>query len=293
MSTGAAINSDGTVTCRVESQMTTLTHFGLLELSLPVKFTRERLAGRFFLARCSTEVFFRRPLFLAKYESPSHHDATSKASCTFIVPFQPFVTGYVPATRDESCGVPIDPGYRWLARLPSGAEVNLLGPFGNGFELHAQSRNVLLATTGHKMAHLLPLVNPVLDRGGRIALIVHTNSVWESQALQETLVPKLPIAAELLLIEDQVEWMTALSEVLLWADQLCAAIPDQEYSNLALRIKEARFRLETGFAQLLVEADLLCGVGACLACVVPTANGGYTRACVNGPVFDLTAIAHA
>ena len=28
-----------------------------------------------------------------------------------------------------------------------------------------------------------------------------------------------------------------------------------------------------------------------LACVVPTPDGGYTRACVHGPVFDLTAMA--
>jgi dihydroorotate dehydrogenase electron transfer subunit len=40
-----------------------------------------------------------------------------------------------------------------------------------------------------------------------------------------------------------------------------------------------------------VDADLACGYGACLACVVPLANGSLTRACVHGPVFDLLELA--
>ena len=51
-----------------------------------------------------------------------------------------------------------------------------------------------------------------------------------------------------------------------------------------------RLRVEPDFAYLLVQADLLCGSGACLACVVPTAGGGLTRTCVHGPVFDLTRL---
>jgi dihydroorotate dehydrogenase electron transfer subunit len=33
-----------------------------------------------------------------------------------------------------------------------------------------------------------------------------------------------------------------------------------------------------------------CGVGACLACVVPAAGGGYVRVCTEGPVFPAEAI---
>ena len=52
-----------------------------------------------------------------------------------------------------------------------------------------------------------------------------------------------------------------------------------------------RLRLESGFALALVESDLACGYGACLACVVPLAGGSLTRACVHGPVFDLLELA--
>ena len=60
--------------------------------------------------------------------------------------------------------------------------------------------------------------------------------------------------------------------------------------DLAEIIRNRRFRLEENYAHMLVRADLACGYGACLACVVPTANGGVTRACVHGPVIDLTRL---
>jgi dihydroorotate dehydrogenase electron transfer subunit len=36
-----------------------------------------------------------------------------------------------------------------------------------------------------------------------------------------------------------------------------------------------------------VEERMACGIGACLGCVVRMKDGGYKRACVEGPVFNL------
>jgi len=35
-----------------------------------------------------------------------------------------------------------------------------------------------------------------------------------------------------------------------------------------------------------LEAMMACGVGACMGCVVPVVNGGYSRVCKEGPVFN-------
>jgi dihydroorotate dehydrogenase electron transfer subunit len=35
-----------------------------------------------------------------------------------------------------------------------------------------------------------------------------------------------------------------------------------------------------------VEQVMACGVGACMGCAVKMADGGYKRACIEGPVFD-------
>ena len=37
--------------------------------------------------------------------------------------------------------------------------------------------------------------------------------------------------------------------------------------------------------QVSLEAPMACGLGACLGCVIPAADGGYLRACQEGPVL--------
>ncbi len=44
-------------------------------------------------------------------------------------------------------------------------------------------------------------------------------------------------------------------------------------------------------AQLALEAGMACGYGACFGCAVPARDGGYLRVCVDGPVFDASALA--
>ena len=38
--------------------------------------------------------------------------------------------------------------------------------------------------------------------------------------------------------------------------------------------------------QVSVESVMACGMGACLGCSRPAADGGYTHVCLNGPVYD-------
>jgi len=42
--------------------------------------------------------------------------------------------------------------------------------------------------------------------------------------------------------------------------------------------------------EVSVEEIMACGVGACLACAVPQAGGGYLHACKDGPVLDSSSI---
>jgi dihydroorotate dehydrogenase electron transfer subunit len=38
--------------------------------------------------------------------------------------------------------------------------------------------------------------------------------------------------------------------------------------------------------QVSLEAPMACGIGACLGCVMPAAEGGYFKVCQDGPVMD-------
>jgi hypothetical protein len=125
----------------------------------------------------------------------------------------------------------------------------------------------------------------MLDRGGRVTLLVQGHA--DAAA---ALFPLIPIPVEVRVIAPQ-DWLEQLGEPVRWADQLCAVLPHEQYIPLAHHIRTVRFRLDATFAHVLMRSDILCGVGACLACVVPTREGSYTRACIHGPVFPLETLA--
>lgn len=227
--------------------------------------------GRYFLARCAEawegervewSLCLRRPLY-----------AVQRQGSEWLLHLPP----------DE------DPGHAWLRRRGDGASLHLLGPFGNGFALPEAGRNLLvvadLTDDPGWLALLVGLLEPALDRGARVALLLRSDG-----PLDEAAIPHLPIAVEVQTAPDEEVWRAALARALPWADQVAAGLPASRYAELAQAIRSARFRLEEGFCQVLVRADLLCGVGACLACVVHTGGGGITRACVHGPVFDLARL---
>ncbi len=246
-----------------------------MTLSGPAGLFQERLAGRYFLARCGAvsewerthdwNIYLRRPLFMVG-RRPLLDSSTERWQVW--APNEP------------------DPGYIWLRELPEGAALNLTGPFGNGFEILPTTRNLLLLADQRRAPLLLPLIDRMLDRGGRITIILLGEAGTESE-----FTTGLPFAAEVRRAADDGEWQATLADTLPWADQLCGAIRPDHLPGLADAIRKHRVRLEAGFGLMLVEADLACGAGACLACVVPLANGSLTRACVHGPVFDLLDLA--
>lgn len=248
-----------------------------LTVRLPAGLSVGGSAGRYFLARCGAatleerlsnwQMYLRRPLFAGDVRVGGAEGEEWEL-------YLPDVT---------------TPGNRWLLERLHGALLNLVGPLGNGFALDDHARNLLLVGRDERCGPLLPLIDAMLDRGGRVTLLLVETVPAQ---LRQDLLPRLPIAVEVH-IADGDGWPAHVAELAQWADQICAALPHHELSTLALTIRRARLRFDPGFALVLPEADLACGYGACLACVVPTAGGGLTRACVNGPVFDLLRLTQA
>jgi len=277
--------SDVTFTATVQERVPG--PFTGLALALPPGLlTPEQAPGRYVLARCGAQsreeraeewsIYLRRPLFVAGQGRLAHRMDPPREVWHFLLP--------TPAE-----GIPTDPGMAWLARRQPGEPVNLLGPFGNGFRLHPHSRNLLLLADRTRgpdwLALLMPAVHPMLDRGGRVTLLLNG-----AGPLPPALVRSLPLPVEIQTARSRSEWRALLESTLAWADQVMAGLPREDYLELAQAVRQVRFRLEEGFVQVLVQADLVCGTGACLACVVPLPGGGLTRACVHGPVFDLTRL---
>jgi dihydroorotate dehydrogenase electron transfer subunit len=267
------ILDDRTITAVVAKSAQQFSTTRLLRLLLPGEVDAGLASGCYFLARCGAQtdleraenwqMYLRRPLFVVMPASGADENGCwefALASNTM-------------------------PGDRWLSALKTGASVNLLGPLGRGFTRQPLARNLLLLADLAHAPLLLATIEPMLNRGGQVTLLLRT----ENKELNE-LRTRLPIPVELRLAATANDWQQQLVETVRWADQIFAALPDS-YSLLAATIRNTRVRLEANFAQVFVRADLACGVGACLACVTPLPDGSHTRVCIHGPVLDLTRLA--
>lgn len=265
-------NPDGTRGAIVAAPPRLLNESAVLAVRLPGGLGAAGVNGRYFLARCGVkteeerwsqwQIYLRRPLF-GIHLRPGRVD---EAGDLWEL--------HLPLTGD--------PGYRWLLEQPVGQMLNLLGPFGRGFTLQAHSRNLLLLADATRAPLLFALSDAMLDQGGRVTLLVQGTS-----DAVDTLMPLLPIPVEVRQATDHALWAAQIGELTPWADQICVALPIPQLSTVAALIRQQRFRTEASFAQALIEADLVCGVGACLACIVPVRDAGYTRACMHGPVMGL------
>jgi dihydroorotate dehydrogenase electron transfer subunit len=270
-------NDDGTRTAIIAAPARLLNESALLPVHLPGGLATTGVNGRYFLARCGIQdettrwldwqIYLRRPLFGMR--KLMGHDPATDAGDRWVF--------HIPVNKD--------PGFRWLLQQPVGQTLNLLGPFGQGFTLQPQNRNLLLLADATRVPLLFALSEAMLDRGGRVTLLVRGNGEEIS-----ILTPLLPLPIEVRQATSATQWEEQIAELTPWADQIALALPKAQLPVVAGIVRRRRFRVEPGFAQALIEADLVCGVGACLACVVPVRDGGYTRACVHGPVMDLMTI---
>ncbi|MBW7884120.1 MAG: hypothetical protein H3C34_16050 [Caldilineaceae bacterium] len=268
-----AQNADGSITALVATPARQLAGATHITLTLPAGLPADRLAGRYMLARCGVQsewerthnwhLYLRRPLFVAGHRQTPGEQSTQE-EWRFCLPFAG------------------DPGYAWLAAQPPGTAVNLIGPLGNGFVLPDHARHLLVAAEPARLPALLPLIDDMLDRGGQVTIAIRSTT-----SVPASLLSALPVAVEIRHAATDEEWAALLEATLLWADQLAGWLPWPHLPSLAAQIRNIRMRLEKGFAHCLVDSDLACGYGACLACAVPLAQGKVTRACVHGPVFDL------
>ncbi len=179
-----------------------------------------------------------------------------------------------------------DRGHAWLRMAPIGAQLDCLGPVGNGFRLPEGGRLLCLGE-GDMAWTLLPLV--ITAETAKLSVTLATEALTARAAIPAQ---RLPLAIEHILTTTdgsrgrKGRLASLLPELLPWADVVAAAVSPAFYRQLADAIRQHRVLLPRGFAQVLYQVNFLCGMGACLACATDVA-GGRRRVCLRGPVFDL------
>ena len=175
----------------------------------------------------------------------------------------------------------VGPGTNRLCELRAGDACWVLGPLGQGFEAPRAGRRACLVGGGVGIAPLAVWQDALLAQGASHALLLgfrdgaHAEGANLLQcartATDDGSLGHHGYVTELLVAE--------LDENPGAEVYACGPPPMLEAVRAICE--------ERGVpSQLALESGMACGFGACFGCVVPTADGGYLRVCVDGPVVE-------
>jgi len=147
----------------------------------------------------------------------------------------------------------------------------LRGPLGRGFSLPENARKVGLVAFDDSPSRLCGLIRPALEQGASIVLVCD----W--------MVEDLPAEVE-------VQPLSALEEILRWADYIAVDVGRENLPEVKDRLEKRGQLAAVRDAQVLVRTPMPCGgIAECGVCAVAT-RSGWQMICKDGPVFDAREI---
>lgn len=149
-----------------------------------------------------------------------------------------------------------------------GTLLSIRGPLGHGFNLSRMALRIALVALDETPARLLSLLEASLAQDAAVTLVCDVPFSY------------LPVEVE-------IQPLSALSEVLTWADFMALDLSREDLPGLRRRLGLDPDTPVPINAQALVVTPIPCGgIGDCGVCAV-TLKRGWKLACKDGPVFDL------
>lgn len=225
----------------------------LLWLEAP-RIASQAQPGQFLMVRCGEDTLLRRPFSIHRVDG-------SRIALLFAV---------------------VGQGTEWLSQCQAGDTLDLLGPLGNGYEIHPDAHNLLLVAGGIGIAPLRFLVDTALQQGKNVTLLIGAQT--SSQLYPRALLPSA--VATVVTTEDGTAGKKGMVTELLpdysaRADQVFACGPVPMYKTMAQMTV-----LQNKPVQVSLEVRMGCGRGLCYGCTIKTKNG-LQQVCTDGPVFNL------
>lgn len=163
-------------------------------------------------------------------------------------------------------------GTEIMAGLTKGHKVKLLGPLGNGFNLEkAKGKKVAILAGGIGIAPLLELAKSLESKADFYAGFTYEPYFVDEFKPYVNNITTTSYANDHKFITEEFDPNSY--------DIIYACGPNGMLK--AIHEKNTKAYLEVS-----MEAHMACGIGACLGCTVPSANGEFLRVCKDGPVFD-------
>jgi dihydroorotate dehydrogenase electron transfer subunit len=178
-------------------------------------------------------------------------------------------------------------GTKILAAIRPGAAIDLLGPVGTGFRLPKQEQTALLVAGGIGVPPLYFLAARLIQMG-HVKIHAFLGAGTNRELLCREELKNLKIIPDLATDDGTTGHRGFVTELLTKYLEVNRARNAVIYacgpSPMLAEVSRIAARASLS-AQLSLEAQMACGVGACLGCVIETSSG-QKRVCQDGPVFD-------
>ena len=171
-------------------------------------------------------------------------------------------------------------GTKYLAGLSAGAEVDLLGPLGNGFTL--QGNRPLLVGGGMGIAPLLYLVKAFCPTPTDVLLAGRESKELFWTSLFAESCHAVHVTTDDGSMGRKGNALALLPELLASGEYDIVYTCGPDPMMKAVAAEAARHNLP---CQVSLERYMACGIGACLSCSCAAKDGSRRKVCSDGPVF--------
>jgi dihydroorotate dehydrogenase electron transfer subunit len=180
------------------------------------------------------------------------------------------------------------PGTRWLTRLRTHDEVDIVGPLGRPFPLPTEPVPCVLVGGGYGSAPLFWLAAALRERGCHVEMVLGAAS--EDRLFGVVEARRCADGVTVTTDDGSMGTRGWVSDVLPEVIRRRGASVVYGCGPMAMLQSITRVAEDEGaVAQVAVEESMACGVGVCMTCVLPVeGDDGVTRmvrSCVEGPVF--------
>lgn len=179
-------------------------------------------------------------------------------------------------------------GTQYIASLEAGAEIDVIGPLGNGFDIFSLKKNVVLIGGGAGIAPLLALAESIRSKSENITAVIGANDKNGVLIKKEltSIGCKVFVSTDDGSMGMKGKATDALKKLVkdgqsLYTTQIFACGPRPMIKALQSLVKDLKVP-----AQASLEEWMACGVGACFGCTIKTTKGNK-KVCSDGPVFNI------
>lgn len=179
-------------------------------------------------------------------------------------------------------------GTKWLVTRPQHTPIDVIGPLGHPFGLPTEPVGCALVGDGYGSAPLFALADRLRERGCGVHMVL--GAATEAQLLGALEARRAARSVTVTTVDGSVGIRGSVTDPL---PQLIARNHiEVVYAAGPTRMLESVAGISRAagvWSQTALEQPMACGIGACLACVVPVTGESdvvkLSRACVEGPVF--------